>query len=178
MMRLFSVIVLSLTVVAGASATAHAQVGHGRNFGLGFQLGDPSALIGKVFVGSGNAFDFGLGFGGWGYNRCRDSHGTWYYCGDRYGRDWSIHADYLWQDNLVHQQAKLDWHIGGGARMIFWDTFDGGDLALIARMPIGLDLSFQRPNFIEVFFEIAPGIMIVPPLRPDLDAALGIRFFF
>jgi hypothetical protein len=180
MTRLISVMVLSLTLVAGAGATAHAtEVGSGRNFGLGFQLGDPTALIGKVFIGRGNAIDFGLGFGGWGYNRCRDSAGHWYYCGDRYGRDWSLHGDYLWEDNLARQgQVKLDWHIGAGARMEFWDAFDGGRVSLIARMPVGLDLTFARPSFLEVFFEIAPGLMIVPPLFFDLDAALGVRFYF
>jgi hypothetical protein len=178
MMRLISVIVLSLTIVAGAGATAHAQVGTGRTFGLGFQVGDPTALIGKVFIGGGNAIDFGLGFGGFGYARCRDANNHWYYCGDRYGRDWSLHADYLWQDNLVRGQAKLDWHIGAGARMEFWDAWDGGRVGLIARMPVGLDLTFARPNFLEVFFEIAPGIVIVPPLFFDLDAALGVRFYF
>jgi hypothetical protein len=170
--------VLSLTIVVGARATARAtEVGNGRTFGLGFQLGDPTALIGKVFVGGGNALDFGLGFGGFGYNRCRDSFGHWYYCGDTYGRDWSIHADYLWEDNLAHQsQVRLDWHIGAGARMEFWNG--GGNLALIARMPLGLDLTFARPSFLEIFFEIAPGIMIVPPVYFDLDAALGVRFYF
>jgi hypothetical protein len=179
MTRLISVMVLSVTIVAGAGATARAtEVGNGRNFGLGFQLGDPTALIGKVFIGRGNAIDFGLGLGGWGYSRCRDRNNNWYYCGDRYGHDFSIHGDYLWQDNLVHQQAKLDWHIGAGARMIFWDAFDGGRVALIGRMPIGLDLTFQRPSFLEVFFEVAPGIMVVPPLYFDIDAALGVRFYF
>jgi hypothetical protein len=180
MTRLLSVMVLSLTIVAGTSATAHAtEVGNGRNFGLGFQLGDPTALIGKAFIGRGNAIDFGLGFGvGWGYARCRDSHGDWYYCGDRYGRNWSLHGDYLWQDNLVRGRAQLDWHIGAGARIDFWDAFDGGRVAVTARMPIGLDLSFDRPNFLEVFFELDPGIVIVPPLIFDLDAAIGVRFFF
>jgi hypothetical protein len=179
MTRLISVMVLSLTVVAGASATARAtEVGSGRNFGLGFQVGDPTALVGKAFIGGGNAIDFGLGFGGYGYARCRNGNGGWYYCGDRYGHDFSLHADYLWQENLVRGQAKLDWHIGGGVRMIFQDAFDGGRVALIGRMPIGLDLTFARPSFLEVFFEVAPGIMVVPPLYFDIDADLGVRFYF
>jgi hypothetical protein len=171
--------VLAITVVAGASATAHAtEVGSSRTFGLGFQIGDPTALIGKVFVGRGNALDFGVGFGGYGYARCRDNNGHWYYCGDRYGRDLSLHADYLWQENLVRQQVNLDWHIGAGGRIAFWDAWDDRTVALIARMPLGLDLTFARPSFLEVFFEIAPGIMIAPRLDFDLDAALGVRFYF
>jgi hypothetical protein len=176
MMRLIYIMVLTLTIVAGVSETAHAQVGAGRNFGLGFQLGDPTALIGKAFIGGGNAFDFGIGFGSVGYSRCWDN-GRRYYC-NRYGRDVSLHADYLWQDNLVRGSARLDWHIGVGGRMIFWDTFDDSNIALLARMPLGLDLTFARPNFIEVFFEIAPALEIIPFARPDLDAAIGVRFYF
>ena len=180
MTRLISVMVLSLTVVAGASATANAtEVGSARRFGLGFQVGDPTAIIGKAFIGGENAIDFGVGFGGYGYNRCRDRNGNWHDCGG-YGNDLSLHADLLWQENLTHQQVKLDWHLGGGARMIFWNSFEnqGGYVALIGRMPIGLDLSFQRPNFLEVFLEIAPGIQVFPRLWFELDFALGVRFYF
>jgi len=179
MTRLILVMVLSLTAVAGASATANAtEVGGSRNFGLGFQVGDPTALIGKVFVGSGNAIDFGVGFGGWGYGRCRDRQGRWYYDCGGYGRDLSLHGDFLWQENLVRSQVKLDWHIGGGARVIFWDTWDDTYVALLGRMPIGLDLTFNRPSFLEVFFEVGPGIQIWPRLDFDIDAALGVRFYF
>jgi hypothetical protein len=178
MMRLIQTMVLSLTIVAGAGATAYAtEVGSGRNFGLGFQLGDPSGFTGKAFIGRGNALDFGLGFGGWGYGRCHHPNGDYYDCADRYGHDFSLYADYLWQDNLVHQEAKLDWHIGGGARIIFWDAFDHGYVDLIARMPLGLDLTFRRPDFLEVFFEIAPGIVITHPYF-DIDADIGVRFYF
>jgi hypothetical protein len=179
MTRLILVMVLSLTVVAGASATANAtEVGGSRTFGLGFQVGDPTALIGKVFLGGENALDFGLGFGGWGYGRCRDRNGRWNYDCGGYGRDLSLHADFLWQENLVRQQVKLDWHLGGGARVIFWDTFDDTYVALIGRMPIGLDLTFPRPSFLEVFFEVAPGLLVWPRLDFELDAALGVRFYF
>jgi hypothetical protein len=45
-------------------------------------------------------------------------------------------------------------------------------------MPLGLDLTFARPHFLEVFVEIAPGLIILPPLWPDIDAAVGVRFYF
>jgi hypothetical protein len=179
MMRLFCVTVLSLTVVAGAGATANAtEVGNARSFGIGFQLGDPTAITGKAFLNRGHAIDFGLGFGGYGYGRCRHNNGDYYNCGDRgYGHDFSVHGDFLWQDNLVRQSVNLDWHIGAGARLIFWNTFDGGYVDLIARMPIGLDLTFPRPNFLELFFEIAPGLVLTH-FWFDIDADIGVRFYF
>src|SRR5436190_19278760 len=110
MTRLISVMVLSLTVVAGASATANAtEVGTSRRFGLGFQVGDPTAIIGKAFIGGDNALDFGLGFGGYGYGWCYEDNGNRHRCGGRYSRDLSLHADFLWQENLVRQSVKLDW---------------------------------------------------------------------
>jgi hypothetical protein len=178
MMRLIQTFVLVLTVVAGASATANAtEVGSGRNFGLGFELGDPTGFTGKAFIGRGNAIDFGVAFGGYGYGRCRNANGDRVYCDDSYGHDFSLIGDYLWQDNLVHQEVKLDWHIGAGARVIFWNAFNHGYVDLIARMPLGLDLYFRRPDFLEVFFEIAPGIILTHP-DFDLDADIGVRFFF
>lgn len=179
MTRFALALVFSITALVTTSGSAHAtEVGSGRNFGLGFQVGDPTAIIGKAFIGGGNAIDFGLGFGAVGYNRCRHPNGDWYYC-DRYGRDFSLHGDFLWQDNLVRQNVKLDWHIGVGGRILFWNAFDEGDqVGLIARMPLGLDLTFNRPSFLEVFFELAPGLEIIPGLWFDVDAALGVRFYF
>lgn len=180
MKRVIQVLLVSV-VVGGAATAAATEVGNGRNFGLGFQVGDPTALIGKVFVGGENAIDFGLGFGSYGYERCWDGARRRYYdCRGGYGR-LSIHADYLWQQTLVRRSAQLDWHIGVGGRMVIWDDDalgDDDDIWLAARMPLGLDLSFDRPGFLEVFFEIAPAFYVFPFLEFDLDAAIGVRFYF
>jgi hypothetical protein len=54
--------------VAGGRAEA-TEVGYGRNFGLGFALGNPTGFVGKYWVDRTNAWDFGVGFdgyyGGW-----------------------------------------------------------------------------------------------------------------
>jgi hypothetical protein len=170
---LFFALVVSTAAVAPAQAT---EVGGARTFGLGFQIGDPTAIIGKLFLGSGNAIDFGVGFAGFGYSRCRDVNNRWYYC----SRALSVHGDFLWQENIVRGTAKLDWHIGVGGRVVFNSAFNDGrdDVLLIARMPLGLDLTFARPHFIEVFFEIAPGLIFIPELWFDVDAAIGVRFYF
>jgi hypothetical protein len=170
---------LALAVLAGNLGAVHAtEVGTSRRLGLGVQIIDPIAIIGKMFIGGGNAIDAGLGFGSVGYVRCRDAVGVYAYCGDNVGRLFSIHGDYLWQDNLVREgNLKLDWHIGAGGRIIF-DNVSNRGFALIARMPIGLDFTFNRPGFLELFVEIAPGLVIVPPLFFDIDAALGVRLYF
>jgi hypothetical protein len=126
------------------------------------------------FVGGGNAWDFGLGFWsyGWGCNNRNDRR----YCDGRGGFNrLSANIDYLWQDNLIPGGgARLDWHIGGGGRIWAGD----GNFAAAARMPVGVDLMFRKPSFLEVFLEIAPALYIVPGLYLDVEAFLGVRFYF
>jgi hypothetical protein len=179
MTRPLAIAALVLTTLGGTTGAARAtEVGGARRIGLGVQLIDPTAIIGKIFIGHGNAIDAGLGFGGVGYVHCRGPNGSYYAC-DNIGRFWSIHSDYLWQDNLTREgNLTLDWHIGAGGRLIFDNTSDRGYVDLIARMPLGLDFTFARPNFLEAFVEIAPGLVIVPPLWFDIDAALGVRLYF
>src|SRR5689334_13693412 len=104
------VIVISALFFAmfGLSTASATEVGAGRNFGLGFQVGDPTAIIGKVFLNRENAFDFGLGFWGYGYGACYDKVGHRYDCGHDYQR-LSIHGDFLWQYEIVRTTVKLDW---------------------------------------------------------------------
>ncbi len=161
---------------------AHAtEVGNQRTFGLGFAVGSPTSLVGKLFVGAGQAIDFGVGFTRYGHGRCWNGR-RYEYCGDGYD-NLGLHADYLWQENLIHDKVTLDWHIGVGGRLWFLDrdryVDDGrGSVAAAVRMPVGLDLTFQRPSFLEVYLEIAPSFYVVPGLGFDVESALGVRFYF
>jgi hypothetical protein len=155
----------------GAAAT---EVGRGRDIGLGVAFGSPTSFVGKVFVGGGNAVDFGLGFWSYGW-RCSGPYGR-AYCDDGRAFDLvSVNADYLWQDPLVAGTgANLDWHIGAGGRVWLGD----GDFAAAARMPVGLDLTFRKPSFLEVFVEIAPAVYVVPDIDLDIEGFLGVRLYF
>ena len=157
--------------VLGYVPAAHAtEVGHGRNFGLGVAFGSPTSIVGKYFLSSENAIDFGLGFWtyGWGCN----NRG---FCEGRSFDVVTVNADYLWQDSVVHGgKASLDWHIGAGGRV--W--IGGGDASIAARMPVGLDLTFRKPSFLEVFLEIAPAVYVVPDVHLELEGFLGVRFYF
>jgi hypothetical protein len=168
----------SATFLAATPASAESYV-RTRNFGIGFQFGSPTALTFKSFGSYGTAIDGGLGVSGYGgYGRCRDANGNWYYCGAPGVSDISLHLDYLWQRPLARGAVNLDWHYGFGGRAIFFRALDSADraLALIARMPLGIDIGFNGP--VEVFAEIDPGIVVVPPIYFALDAAIGVRFFF
>ena len=37
---------------------------------------------------------------------------------------------------------------------------------------------FQNPNFLEVFFELAPSFWIVPDFGFGIEGGIGVRFYF
>ena len=86
--------------------------------------------------------------------------------------------DYLWQSNIVRSTAQLDWHVGVGGRAPGWADCSSDCFGIAARAPIGLDLMFNNPSFLEVFFEIAPAFNFVPGFGFDIEGGLGVRFYF
>ncbi len=168
---------LALLVASGSAGAT--EVGISRNFGLGFQLGDPTAIVAKAFLDNNDAVDFGLGIYGYAGNYCSDKNNDRHWCSSAHG-SMSVHADYLYQENIIHGPLKLDWHAGGGGRVIFWNYNDSGDsgVALLGRVPLGFDFTFRRPSFLEAYIEIAPAIVVIPPLHFTIDFGLGVRAYF
>ncbi len=168
--------------IAVVPGRAHAtEVGTVRPFGLGIQVFDPTALIGKLFLDRHDAVDFGLGFWGLGPDRCYDANGNWYYC-NRSDQFFSVHFDYLYEDLIFENHVlRLDWHAGAGGRMIFnsyRNNTGAHDVALFARVPIGVDFTFRRPSWVEAYVEVAPGLFVFPPLDFWIDVGVGVRAYF
>jgi hypothetical protein len=160
-------------LAAGARSASATEVGYNRKIGLGFILGDPTGLSGKYWVGPTNAFDLGLGFTnyGTGIGTCYFDNRGIQHCQGYF--ETTINVDYLWQSNIVRGGAQLDWYIGGGGRV---KIFGGRGFDLGARMPLGVALMFNNPNFLEVFFEIDPAFYIYELLT--IEGGLGLRIFF
>src|SRR5882672_6028428 len=158
--------------VNGTTRTASTtDVGYGRKFGLGFMVGDPTGLTAKLWLGPTNSIDFGLGFWGYGFDNCAGRGAPCDHFGYHAG---TFNADYLWQSNIVRGKAQLDWHIGAGARSIWYGGCAGDCFALAARMPVGLDLMFANPARLELFLELAPALYFVPTLADlGIEGALG-----
>ncbi|HVU50975.1 MAG TPA: hypothetical protein VHL80_09840 [Polyangia bacterium] len=178
MRRILTASIFCIVVTAavlGTARTANAtEVGYARKFGLGFEIGDPTGLTAKLWVAPTNALDFGLGLWGYGFDDCAANHPC-----SHYGyHDGTLNMDYLWQSNIIRGQAQLDWHIGAGGRAVWFGGCNGDCVALGARMPVGVDLMFVNPSFIEVFFELAPIFYIVPGFDFGVEGALGVRFYF
>ena len=177
MQRLVLLASVAAAIVAGGPSRAQAtEVGNLRTFGLGFQIGEPTAITAKVFVSGTSAYDFGVGFGGW----CYDGNGHSYACDSLQGY-LSLHADYLYQENIVNMTNRLDWYAGIGGRVImsaYGSNHLKDDVVLIARVPIGIAATFRRPDFLEAYLEIVPGIVAFPPLDFAIDFGLGVRAYF
>jgi hypothetical protein len=174
--RLALGLALFLLLTAVPQAARATEVGNTRTFGLGFAVGDPTGIVGKLFLGPGQALDFGLSFARYGGGRCWN--GDQYVACNRTGYV-GLNVDYLWQNNIIYDRVTLDWHIGAGGRIWFISDNDyEDDLALAARMPIGLDLMFANPSFLEVFVELAPSLYLLPGTDFGIEAALGVRFYF
>jgi hypothetical protein len=179
MKRLMVLAALLLGSSLAAVPAQATEVGTTRPIGLGFALGSPTSIVGKYFLNDQNAIDAGLAFWRWGRGRCDDGPPT-----ERRCDDWGylgLNADYLWFQTLAQGTAKLDWHFGPGGRLWIGDDEyygDGSSVALAARMPIGVDLTFEKPEFLEVFVELAPALYIIPGVGFDVEGFIGVRFYF
>jgi hypothetical protein len=79
--------------------------------------------------------------------------------------------------------GRTTWSAGG--RVWFWDDYyydrvyyDDNDVAFALRMPVGLDFTFRRPSFLEVYLEVAPALYVFPGVDLMAEAFIGVRFYF
>jgi hypothetical protein len=155
-------------------------------------VGEPTALSAKYWMSGTTALDFGLGWG-MGYHRydhdcwdngyynrntkyCNDLGYNYRYRNDRYGyRGLHFHADYLMHNfNLIRTSEKFPIYYGPGLDLNFWN-YGGTEIGFrgvvgIAWMP--------RSAPVDLFFELAPVLVLLPGTDLDMNAGLGGRFYF
>jgi hypothetical protein len=149
------------------TTTGTTEVGYGRKFGLGFMVGDPTGLTGKLWVARRTRSTSASGSGATASTNC----GRGLPC-DRFGyHAGTLNVDYLWQSNIVRGPAQLDWHIGAGARSIWYSGCAGDCFALAGRMPVGVDLMFANPAMLELFLDLAPTLYFVRSSPPSASRA-------
>src|SRR6185503_19093096 len=117
-----------------------------KTFGLGLELGAPTGIIGKYFLTSDRALDFGVG----------DIYNYF----NRYGLH--IYADYLFHPVSLVSTAEfeLPLYVGVGGR--FWDFEDRGvsgppdsAFALGVRLPVGIAFDFNNVP-LDIFVQVVP----------------------
>jgi Protein of unknown function (DUF3996) len=174
---------LALFITAPAALTAEARPrpgGHiggrrfdaNKTFGLGLELGAPTGIVGKYFLSSDRALDFGVG----------DIYNYF----DRFGLH--IYADYLFHPVSLASTPdfELPLYVGIGGR--FWDFEDRGGpvnddaFALGLRVPVGLSMDFNTVP-LDLFVQIVPVFDLffnygAHAAYLDIDASIGIRYWF
>lgn len=128
----------------------------GNGWGIGFMVGNPTGLSFKAWAGKTRAFDAGAAWAFGDENKLQ------------------LHADYLFHNFRVIkvESGQLPLYIGVGGRVKF-----EAETRVGVRIPVGLCYLFKN-HPIDIFFEVAPIIDLVPETELDLNVALGIRYFF
>ncbi len=177
--------ILLLALGAGAA---------GRNFGLGFTLGDPTGFSAKYWTSGNTALDFNLGWSGYGTrngyydpdcNRAQFYYDHRQYCDERgygyrnrYGYDWNIlhfHADYLFHNfDLIRATERFPIYYGPG---ISFNYLDYDYMQVGVRGQLGIAWMPRRAPM-DLFLEIAPTLYIFPGPYPDVNASIGARYYF
>lgn len=157
---------------AGASSTPQ-----GRQFGIGLQLGLPTALVIKYMLQPNQGIAAGIGgFSGFVLN----------------SGSITVFVDYLYHPHLLTagEAFALTWYVGGGGQVIINDRFAspyirgvlypgfyyGSYFWLAGRVPLGVNLALAQAP-LEVFAEVVPSILLFPALSFGVGGSIGLRFY-
>jgi len=155
MKKIISILILILSV--------GTVFGAGGNFGLGAVIGEPTGLSFKLKMGQTRAVDGALAIG---------VRNRWKYEDDDVSM--YLRASYLWlfPRSIPVSSGSLPLYLGVGGRMTALHDFNLGvrGNAGIAFLPAGAP--------IDIFFEIGLIVDFIGNPGPDIDAGLGVRYFF
>jgi hypothetical protein len=146
-------------LLAVASANARTQ----DTFGLGVIVGEPTGLSLKYWLDKERAID---GAAAWSSSE-NDS--------------FQLHSDYLIHNYEFLGSDELPFYYGLGARLKFKDNDGRGrnrnDDIFGIRVPLGITYLFDDAP-IDLFFELVPVLDLAPDVDLDINAAIGLRFYF
>jgi hypothetical protein len=143
-----------VTILASATMTMAAGAGSS-GMGIGAVLGFPTGVSAKIWQGPTNAIDLILG---WSLD-------------DNY---LSLGGDYVWHNyHLIPvSRGKFPVYYGIGGVVTL-----AGSPSLGVRGVGGVEYLFPDAP-LDLFLEVAPVVIIFKNPDPDLNAGLGMRFFF
>ena len=142
-----------IALIALFSISIYAQ---DKGLGLGLIFGEPTGLSAKLWTSQRTALDAAVA---WSFS----------------GAGWlHVQSDFLIHnyDLLDVSSGKLPVYYGVGAFLAF-----SSDLGLGARVPVGLAYQFEDAP-VDIFFELAPGLSLLPDLAFYIGGGLGARYFF
>jgi hypothetical protein len=141
-----------------AFQVTHASALEREKIGLGVILGEPTGLTGKFMLDNTSGIDAGVG---------------WQTSGDD---EFHIYGDYLYHfyDIITVPKGYLPLYFGAGLRYVYRENKDD---KLGIRLPLGIEYLFENVS-LGAFFELVPVLNLTPDTDFDLEAGIGIRFFF
>lgn len=141
-----------------ASTIATSLGAQESGLGVGIILGAPTGLSCKAWTTSSTAIDAAAA-----WSLGRRSYLVLH-------ADYLLHSFGLWEV----EGGQLPLYYGIGGRVQFRDN---GDDRIGIRVPVGIDYLFAKAP-LDVFLELAPLLDLVPETEFQLDAGVGIRYFF
>ena len=139
-----------------ASLTLVQAQPKGRYFGAGIVLGEPTGLNAKFWLNSSNAVDVSVA---WSVGKHDALH---------------LDADYLFHNyNLIPvTSGKLPVFFGPGAKVVL-----DNDPRIGIRFPVGVNY-FLPGMPMDLFFELAPAMNLLPKTNFEPDFGIGTRYYF
>lgn len=128
-------------------------------FGLGIVLIDPTGLSANYYYEKQRSITAALGWS---------------------SDDLRLNVDHLWyrRDIIVIDRTPIDLYYGVGGRFYSHEKRNGDNVNKIGvRVPVGVAYLFRKIP-IQVFGELAPGLIIVDESDFILDASIGARYYF
>jgi hypothetical protein len=133
---------------------------------LGVVAGEPTGISLKNWQSRNTALDGAI---------------AWSFAGNDYIQ---LHGDYLSHNfsllKVEKGQLPFYYGIGGRLKLINSDNKndEGNDKTRIGvRIPLGLAYLFEKAT-LDLFVEVVPVLDLVPETQFDLNAAIGLRYFF
>lgn len=149
MKRIFLLAVFITAFVATASAQG--------KFGLGIIVGEPTGVSMKLKLSSTSAIDAAAG---WSFVKYGSLH---------------LHADYL--NEITRLASEVPFYIGIGGRLKTNNNEKHEDTRLGVRVPFGINYE-PSSTPVDLFFEVVPVLDLAPSTDLNLNAAIGVRYYF
>ena len=124
-------------------------------FGIGIIVGEPTGISAKLWTGSKQAFTGAV---------------AWSLDDDSF----HLHVDHLWHIESVEvEKGRLPFYVGVGGKL----EVNNNDTNIGVRIPLGVNYLFAVAP-LDVFLEIVPAMRLVKDTEFEIDAGIGIRYFF
>lgn len=158
-MKILSAVFVLFALTFGMQE-AKAETG----LGVGIIAGEPTGISLKKWVSKTRAFDLAAA---WSFSE---------------NKSFQIHADYLFHNfSLLRSndfKGRLPVYYGVGGRIKLRNTGPNNeDTSVGLRIPLGVSYQFADAP-LDLFVEVVPILDVAPDTELDLNAAIGIRFYF